>query len=65
MPLYRFCVHTPEGSSEMELGFHADQAALSYAERWAGEVEIEVWRADAVPGAGESGLMLRSGRGEA
>lgn len=44
MPLYRFCVSTPEGAAEMELGFHEDAAAMAYAHRCSGEAEITVWR---------------------
>lgn len=46
MPLYRFCVSTPEGAAEMELGFHEDRAAMAYARRVSGDVEIAVWRDD-------------------
>jgi hypothetical protein len=46
MPLYRFCVITPEGAAEMELGFHEDRAAVAYAQRASDKAEIVVWRDD-------------------
>jgi hypothetical protein len=46
MPLYRFCVSTPEGAAEMELGFHEDRAAVAYAQHVSDKAEIVVWRDD-------------------
>jgi hypothetical protein len=45
MPLYTFRVLTSAGEAEMELGFHRDEAAVSYAERLSSSAEIEIWRA--------------------
>lgn len=45
MPLYTFRVVTSAGEAEMELGFHRDEAALTYAERLSGSAQIEVRRA--------------------
>jgi hypothetical protein len=45
MPLYTFRVVTSAGKAEMELGFHRDEAAVSYAERLGHGAEIEIWRA--------------------
>lgn len=44
MPLYTFRIVTWAGKAEMELGFHRDEAAVAYAERWSGAAEIGIWR---------------------
>jgi hypothetical protein len=45
MPLYTFRVLTSAGKAEMELGFHRDEAAVTYAERLSDDAQIEIWRA--------------------
>jgi hypothetical protein len=44
MPLYTFRVMTSAGEAEMELGFHRDEAAITYAERISSASEIQIWR---------------------
>ena len=45
MPLYTFRVVTAAGEAEMELGFHRDEAAVTYARRLSGNAQIQIWRA--------------------
>lgn len=44
MPTYTFRVITGSGSSEMDLGFHKDEAAVTYGRRMAAAARVEVWR---------------------